>query len=106
MARKQMVTRTIVATKVNVMCLDIVKAEPFNKDIVLPGTFKTAKKLMEAVEELVNSETEKAVHIMLQEEIETLYGMTEQDFINHAKVLDKETRKEIETADQEPVENN
>ena len=43
---------------------------------------------------------------MLQEEIETLYGMSEQDFINHAKVLDKETRKEIETADQEAVENN
>ena len=106
MARKQMVTRTIVATKVNVMCLDIVKAGPFNKDIVLPGTFKTAKKLMDAVEELVNSETEKAVHIMLQEEIETLYGMTEQDFINHAKVLDKETRKELETVDAEPVENN
>ena len=106
MARKQMVTRTIVATKVNVMCLDIVKAEPFNTDIVLPGTFKTEKKLMEAVEELVNSKTEKAVHIMLQEEIETLYGMSEQDFINHAKVLDKETRKEIETADAEPVENN
>ena len=106
MARKQMVTRTIVSTKVNVMCSDIVKAASFNKDIVLPGTFKTEKKLMEAVEELVNSETEKAVHIMLQEEIETLYGMSEQDFINHAKVLDKETRKEIETADQEPVENN
>jgi len=99
MARKQMVSRTIVTTKVNVLCVDIVTAQPSNKELVLPGVFKTEKKMMDAVGEILNSESIKAVHIISNEEVETLYGMAEQDFINHAVVLDKDTRKEIATED-------
>ena len=40
MARVPMVTRTIVATKVNVMCLDVQKGEPFNKSVTVPRTYK------------------------------------------------------------------
>ena len=94
MARKPMVTRTIVTTKVNVLCLDIKSAEPFNKVVTLPRTYKDEKKLLKKVEEVVNTDEVKAVHIVDKEEVETLYGMTEQDFITNAIILDPATRKE------------
>lgn len=99
MARKPMVTRTIITTKVNVLCLDVNSAEPFNETVTLPRTYKDDKKLLKSVEEVINTDTVKAVHIVDKKEIETLYGMTEQDFINNAKVLDPETRKEAEASE-------
>lgn len=99
MARKPMVTRTIITTKVIVLCLNVNSAEPFNETVTLPRTYKDDKKLLKSVEEVINTDTVKAVHIVDKKEIETLYGMTEQDFINNAKVLDPVTRKESETAE-------
>ena len=101
MARKPMVTRTIVTTKVNVLCLDIQSAEPFNKVVTLPRTYKDDKKLLKKVEEVVNTDEVKAVHVVDKEEVETLYGMTEQDFITNASILDPTTRKEIEAETEE-----
>ena len=99
MARKPIVTRTITRTQVNVLCLDIVAGEPFNQQVTLPRTYKEDKKLMKAIEEVVNTENVKAVHVVAKEEVETLYGMSEQDFITNAVVLDNETRRPIGEAD-------
>ena len=82
-----MVTRTIVATKVNVMCLDVQKGEPLNISVTVPRTYKDDGSLLKKVKPLVENETIKAVHIVDKTEIETLYGMTEQDFIEYAEVL-------------------
>lgn len=99
MARKPMVTRTIITTKVNVLCLDIVTAEPFNKEVILPRTYKDEKKLFKKVEEVVNTDEVKVVHIVDKSEFETLYGMTEQNFIDNATILDPITRKPLEEAE-------
>ena len=104
MARKPMVTRTITTTKVNVLCLDVVSAEPFNKEVILPRTYKDEKKLLKKVEEVVNTDEIKAVHIVEKSEVETLYGMTEQDFIDSATILDPATRKALEAEDTEDEE--
>ena len=98
MARKPMVTRTIITTKVNALCVDLQSAECFNKEVTLPRTYKDEKKLLKAVESVVNSDKERAVQIVDSSEVETLYGMTEQDFIDSATVLDPKTRKELEEA--------
>ena len=87
MARVPMVTRTITTTKVNVICLDIEKGEPCNKSVVVPRTYKDDEKLLKKVNEVLETETLKPVHIVDKEEIETLYGMTEQNFIEHSEVL-------------------
>lgn len=87
MARAPMVTRTIVATKANVMCLDVQAGEPCNKVVTVPRTYKGDEALMKKVRSLLETETLKAVHIVDKEEVKTLYGMTEQDFIQYAKVL-------------------
>lgn len=94
MAREPMVTRTITATKIVALCINIETAEPFNKEVTISGTFKDEKSMLKAAEKLLNTETEKAVHIVSSEEIETLYGMTEQDFIQKAKVLPPRPKKE------------
>ena len=101
MARKPMVTRTIVTTRANVLCLDIQSSEPFNKVVTLPRTYKDEKKLLKKVEEVVNTDDIKAVHVVGKEEVETLYGMTEQDFITNATILDPATRKVLETETEE-----
>lgn len=87
MARAPQVTRTIQTTEVNVLCLDINKGEPFNQKVVLPRTYKDEKHMLKAVEKMMNTDTVKAVHIVDSTVNETLYGMSEQDFITFAKVL-------------------
>lgn len=94
MARVPMVTRTIITTKANVMCLDIETGEPCNKTVVVPRTYKDDEKLLKKVKEFLETETLKPVHIVDKEEIETLYGMKEQDFIEHAEVLPLRTSSE------------
>lgn len=87
MARVPMVTRTIVSTVVNVMCLDVQAGEPLNLSVKVPRTYKDDETLLKVVKPLVETETIKAVHIVDKSEVETLYGMTEQEFIEKAKVL-------------------
>lgn len=82
-----MVTRTITTTKAIVMCLDIESGEPCNKSVVVPRTYKDDETLLKKVKEVLETETLKPVHIVDKEEIETHYGMTEQNFIEHSKVL-------------------
>ena len=94
MAREPMVTRTITATKIVALCINIETAEPFNKEATLSGTFKDEKSMMKAAEKLLNTETEKTLHIVSSEEIETLYGMTEQEYIQKAKDITPRPKKE------------
>lgn len=87
MARIPQVTRTIQTTKANVLCLDIQQGEPFNKEVVLPRTYKDEKAMLKQVEKVINNDTVKAVHIVSYEVQETRYGMTEQQFIECAEIL-------------------
>lgn len=95
MARKPMVTRCITTTKVDVLCVNTLTAETFTKTVTLPRTYKDEKKLMKQLEAVINNDGIKAVHPIHTEEVETLYGMSEQTFIDNAVVLDKDTRKEL-----------
>lgn len=85
--RKPMVTRTIQTTEATVLCIDIINSEPFNKTVTLPRTYKDEKALMKKVASVIDSDTVKAVHVVATEIHETLYGMTEDDFIVAAEIL-------------------
>lgn len=91
-----MISRTILTTQVNVLCMDTVSCEALNKSVTLPRTYKDADKLEKAVKEVVNTDTVKFVQVVDVKTVETLYGMPEQDFINGAKILDPETRKPVD----------
>ena len=101
MARKAMVTRTILTTKVNVLCMDTQTCEACNIDVTLPRTYKDDDKLFKAVQGVVNKDFIKAVQVVDVETVETLYGMSEQDFINGAFVLDPTTRKVLDATEDE-----
>lgn len=87
MARERMVTRTVVATEVNALCLNIETAEPFNKTVILSGTFKDKQAIEKAAKKAIDTDHEKCVTVVEYTEKETLYGMSEQQFIELAKVL-------------------
>ena len=94
MARVPMVTRTIQTTRANVMCLDIEKEEPFNKEVILPRAYKDEKAMLKQVEKVINTDTVRAVHIV-DSEVQTIrYAMTEQEFIKYANVLEEELSEE------------
>ena len=87
MARAPMVTRTITTTKVKVLCVDITKEQIVTKEVVLPRTYKDDAHLLKAVEKVVNTDECKATLIVGTEVVETLYGMSEQKFIETAEIL-------------------
>lgn len=94
MARERMVTRTVIATEVNALCLNIETSEPFNKSIILSGTFKDMKAVEKAAKKVIDTDIEKCVTVVDYKETETLYGMTEQKFIEQAEVLPPRATKE------------
>ena len=87
MARAPQVTRTIQTTHANVLCMDIENREPCNKHVILPRTYKDENAILKAVKKVIESETIKPVQIVSYKVQETLYGMSEQDFIAHASIL-------------------
>lgn len=94
--KKPMVTRTILTTEVTVLCLDLIKAEPFNKTVTLPRTYKDEKTMMKKVSAIIDNDQVKAVHVVDTKVNETLYGMTEEQFISMAEILPSRNK----TADQ------
>ena len=53
--------------------------------------------MLKVVKSIIETDELKAVHIVAKEEIETLYGMPENVFIEHATVLPKRGEKTEET---------
>lgn len=99
MAKKPMITRTIQTTEVTVLCMDIQQGEPFNKDVTLPRTYKDNTAMLKAAAALIDTDEVKAVHIVRSEVKETLYGMTEEDFIANAVILPARSNKDASVND-------
>ena len=95
MARKPMVTRTLISTVAIVLCLNVETAEPTNETFTIARTFKDDDKLMKALKAEHETVDLKLVHIVDKSEVEKLYGMTETDFMKYASELDPETRKPL-----------
>lgn len=96
MARERMVTRTVVLTKCEALCIDVTTAETSTNLYHLTGNYSTTDSALKALKKDYETDTFKVVAIQDIAENEILYGMSELDFIEHAKVLDPETRKSIE----------
>ena len=99
MAKKPMITRTIQTTEVTVLCMDIPQGEPFNKDVTLPRTYKDNTAMLKAAAAIIDTDNVKAVHIVRSEVKETLYGMTEEDFIANAIILPARSNKDASDND-------
>lgn len=105
MARQPMVTRTIVSTKLTVLCMDLVNRQPIEKEIVLPRTYKDDITIMKVLAKQYDSDELKVTAILSKEVNKDIYGMTEQKFLEVAEKLDNdrkfvETQTETETVEQ------
>lgn len=91
MSRERMVTRTVVTTMVDVLVININTAETGTKTFVLTQNMvKDEKTMLNNAQVMLENECGemwKAVAIKNIKEEETLYGMTEQDFMKYAKAL-------------------
>lgn len=101
MRKEKLITRTITVTSADFMCLD---TETANVEIVtaeLIGKIdkETALKMYKVTAE---TDTFKAVSCQSVNYTEQLYGMTEKEFIKHAKIL--LPRKTVEVEENESVE--
>lgn len=92
--RKPQVTRTIITTKANVMCLNVNTGECENHVFVAPRTYKDNEKLLKVLKASNETDELKLVHIVDVETEETLYGMSEEDFIKSASILPPRTKAE------------
>ena len=86
MARKRMVTRTIMQTTAEVMCLDVTTAEVQTNKYDIGGEY-TGSELLTKLQEIFQTDTFKLVHIENQSCTELLLGMDEDEFIRLAQVL-------------------
>lgn len=94
MSRKNMTTRTIESTVVNVLGMDLVSQTPVYETITLPNTYKDDAKLMKALAKY-NTDTFKIVSVLEKEVKKELRGITDELFLKYSVVLD-ENRKPIE----------
>ena len=91
MARERMVTRTVELTIAEVMTLDTTTAEVRVIAYEIGGGLTDNSAILKAVKKLHETDTFKCVAVQSVSVKEILYGMTEQEFIAHAKVLPPRT---------------
>lgn len=87
MARQRMVTRTVLVTELEVMCVNVNTAEVSINEYKLSGTSYDKETAMKSLKKQYETDSFKLVNIQSINESEVLYGMTEEEFIELARVL-------------------
>ena len=100
MARKPMITRTVTTTKATVLCVNTVAEETVTQVVEVPRTYNDDSKLLKAVKETLDAPI-IPVKVISAETVETLYGMTEQQFIELAEKLPPRTKVETDEKSQD-----
>lgn len=101
MARQRMVTRTVTGTEAEVKIVNIEASEITTIKVTVGGEFTDNEKLLKAIKKQTETADLKVLAIVSTTKIDKLYGMLEADFIRLAKELDPETRKALESEEQE-----
>lgn len=96
MARTPMITRTVTSTKATVLAVDITTGATYDKEVEVARAYRDNDKLLKVIKETFETATEKMVAIKSSEEVETLYGMPEQKFMELAEKLPPRKAPETE----------
>lgn len=101
MARKAMVTRTILATLCTYVSMNLETLTTEEKTVVLSGSYedKPIKEALKKVRSMIDETKELAVKVINLESHNTLYGMYEEDFIANAMELD-EKRQPVDSIEE------
>lgn len=97
MARERMVTRTVLTTECEVLCVNVSTVETTIQSFTLIGKQENVDQILKLLKKEHETDTFKLVALQGEPVYkETMYGMKEIDFINIAMKLDPETRKVVE----------
>ena len=83
-----MVTRTIHAVEVKVLGVNVDARETEERTFILTGRTQSADKMLKRVADMCD-EGFKPVTVLDTTDVETLYGMSEETFIEHAVKIEK-----------------
>ena len=97
MARRRVVTKTVVGTKYEVLGLNPKSATPITKEIVLKGTGVALDKALKVLQKEYNNPEFAIATITNTTEVNTIYGMFEEKFIELAHPMTDERKFEDET---------
>ena len=97
MARRPKVTRTVTTTKATLLCVNTETEETLTQVVEVPRTYTDDKKLLNAVKDVLDARI-IPVKVISTETVETLYGMTEQKFIENAEKLPPRKTEKDENA--------
>lgn len=87
MARKPMVTRTFTTTNAKVLALNTETETPETVEVTLSRKYDTDKDVLKNAKSVAETDILKLVKVISYDHKETLYGMTEEDFLKNAEVL-------------------
>ena len=90
MARRRVVTRTVVGTEYTCMVVDTATATVGTKVYTLTGQTYTQDKALKLIQKQYDTDTEKVVSIVSEKNVDCIYGMLESDFIRLAKPMTEE----------------
>lgn len=92
-----MVTRTVLTTECEVLCVNVSTVETTIQTFTLTGKQENTEQILKVLKREHETDTFKLVALQGEPTYkETMYGMKEIDFINIAKKLDPDTRKIVE----------
>lgn len=97
MARERMVTRTITTTVAEVTAIDTETKQVITYELEVAGKIEDEKDLIKAVVSNPSNKLtsrDRVVMCVPVRYIDTLYGMTEVDFIKYAEILPARATKE------------
>lgn len=93
-----MISRTITSTSVTALTVDTATQKVEQNTFTLANTYANEDKLLKALKQTAETETFKIVSIVSHETINTLYGMTVEQFMELASPLTEEQLKREEYA--------
>lgn len=97
MSRERMVTRTVLTTECEVLCVNVSTVESTIQAFTLTGKQENTEQILKVLKREHETDTFKLVALQGEPTYkETMYGMKEIDFISIAKKLDPDTRKLVE----------
>lgn len=87
MVKEQLVTRTLYTTYATVLYVDLSSGTTTKHTVEIVGRYDKEADILDKVKEVYNPEGLRPVHVTHKKEEKHLYGMSEECFINNARVL-------------------
>ena len=97
MARERMVTRTVATVEYVCMTVNTSTRQVEDITVSIPSGMTMTEKARQKAIISALPETNTLVQVTSETVKETLYGMTEDDFIKYAKVMPPRTKEDSET---------